>query len=121
MSVLAVVAAVAAAVLLVASVRAFLIGGLRHRLPSMPDPNAEHDLRERSTPRWIWIMGGCLVGLPAVALPFRVALVVAIALAAPVVAVGATGVGGVVQAVVVKVWPEPSRSPSRLEACTRKE
>ena len=50
MSVLAVVAAVAAAVLLVASVRAFLIGGLRHRLPSMPASSAEHDLRKRSAP-----------------------------------------------------------------------
>ena len=79
MSVLAVVAAVAAAVLLVASVRAFLIGGLRHRLPSMPASSAEHDLRERSTPRWIWIMGGCLVVMPAVALPFPIPLLVLVA------------------------------------------
>ncbi|MGB7806406.1 MAG: type II secretion system F family protein [Actinomycetota bacterium] len=79
MSVLAVAAAVAAAVLLVASVRAFLIGGLQHRLPSMPASSGEHDLRERSLPRRIWIMGGCLVVMPAVALPFPIPLLVLVA------------------------------------------
>ena len=76
MSVLAVVAAVAAAVLLVASARSLLIGGLRHRLPSMPVPSAERDLKKRPLPRWIWIVGGCLVVLPVVALPFPIPLLV---------------------------------------------
>ena len=67
MSVLAVVAAVVAAVLLVA---------LRNRLPSVPASGGEHDPRERSLPRWIWVMGGCLVVLPAVALPFPIPLLV---------------------------------------------
>ena len=79
MRVLAVVAAVAAAVLLVASVRAFLIWGLRNRLPSVPASGGEHDPRERSLPRWIWVMGGCLVVLPAVALPFPIPLLVLVA------------------------------------------
>jgi len=76
MSMLAVVAAVAAAVLLVASARAFSMGGLRHRLPSIPASSAEQDLSERSFPRWIWIVGGCLVVLPVVALPFPIPLLV---------------------------------------------
>jgi pilus assembly protein TadC len=72
----AVVAAVAAAVLLVASARAFLIGGLRHRLPSMPASSADPGLSERSLPRWIWIVGGCLVLLPVIVLPFPIPLLV---------------------------------------------
>jgi tight adherence protein C len=76
MSVLAVVAAVSAAVLLVASARAFLVGGLRHRLPPMPAASAQHDLTNRSLPRWIWVAGACLLGLPVVALPFPIPLLV---------------------------------------------
>ena len=76
MNVLAVAAAAAAAVLLVASARALLVGGLRHRLPSMPVPSAERDRKKRPLPRWIWIAGGCLVVLPVVALPFPAPLLV---------------------------------------------
>ena len=76
MSALAVVAAVAAAVLLVATARSLLIGGLRHRLPSMPVPSADRDLKKRPLPRWIWIVGGCLLVLPTIRLPFPIPLLV---------------------------------------------
>ncbi len=79
MSVLALVAAAAAAVLLVASGRAFLIGGLRHRLPTDAASSGERDRRKRSLPRWTWIVGGCLVVLAVVALPFPIPLLVLLA------------------------------------------